>query len=114
MTDDWVVIFNGTTGTGTGADPGCSPFPCNAAQNVDFEFEWASGVSAGVAVLERAAVQGYAGTWDLDLTENFANGAVVQRPARSEPGFVRVRTTTNVSGGGSPGLIVRAKRRYAN
>jgi len=115
MTDpDWVVIFNGVNGTGTGAADGASPFACNAAQNVDFEFEWATGDSAGVVVLEGASNASYAGTWDLLLTENFANGAVIQRKAVAVPGFCRIRATTPVSGGGSPGLIVRGKRRYAN
>lgn len=103
-------IFNGTTGVGT-------PFPCNAAGSVSFEVEWAAGVTAGIFKITRSSNKDYAGAWDILETHSFVvDGSVANSiemsPSQPVPGFCRVEVTTNVSGGGSPGVKVRAKRYY--
>lgn len=107
---EWVEIFNGTTGIGT-------PFPCNAAANVSFEFEFATGVTAGIFKITSSSDKDYAGAWNEVEIHSFVVDALVaatlyQSPSIPIPGFCRVEVTTNASGGGAPGLIVRAKRYY--
>lgn len=102
----WIQLFSGTTGTGT-------PLACNGAKQVAVEFEWAAGCAAGNIVLEHASHKDYAGVWSQLTSEGFKDGADADLFTFPGPmGFIRARTTVNVSGGGAPGVIVRAKRSY--
>jgi hypothetical protein len=77
---------------------------------VGLDVDWATGVTAGIVVLERAPTQDYAGTWKTLAT---ADVTAVTAPATDGEavevvgGFVRARFTTNASGGGAPSAVVR-------
>lgn len=103
-------IFNGTTGNGT-------PFPCNVAGSVSFEFEFKAGTTAGAFNITRASSKDYAGAWDVLESRNFVVDALAAATlyvsaSLPVPGFCRIEPTINMSGGATPGLIVRAKRYY--
>lgn len=119
---DWLKIFDGTTGTGAGADVNVSPLACNLAESVSVEYELATGTTAGTGVLEQSSDKSYAGVWsELEVVQVGAGagtpltaGAKAMSPHYpvGPIGFLRFRTTVNFSGGGAPGIVVRALRRY--
>lgn len=81
-------------------------YALNNKDTVGLQIAWASGVTAGVIVLETAPTQDYAGTWEPMITLSVASAGTppcVQSEAlRIAGAFARVRVTTTVSGGGSP------------
>lgn len=99
-----------TTGTS-------NAYAINDMDRVGLTCQWASGVTAGVVVLEAAPAQDYTGTWNALVTLNVTGAGTppsIQASAVEVVGlFVRARVTTTVSGGGSPSVtaIIDMSRR---
>lgn len=81
-------------------------YALNNKDTVGLQVAWASGVTAGVIVVETAPTQDYAGTWETQITLNVTTAGtppcVQSEAVRIAGAFARVRVTTTVSGGGAP------------
>lgn len=81
-------------------------YALNNKDRMGLSVNWASGVTAGVVVLETAPSSDYAGTWEPQITLNVTAASTPpsnQSEAVNVAGmFARVRISTTVSGGGSP------------
>ena len=81
-------------------------YAINGKDHVGLQVAWATGVTAGIIVLETAPSMDYTGTWDPMITLNVTAASTppsLQSEALAVVGAVaRVRVTTTVSGGGAP------------
>ena len=83
-------------------------YALNNRERVGLQVTWATGVTAGVVVLETAPTMDYGGTWDTAITLDVA-AATTPPSAQSDAvdicaAYARVRVSTTVSGGGSPSV----------
>jgi len=82
----------------------------NDMDRVGMDCDFATGVTAGVIVLERAPTQDYSGTWQTLVTldaSTITAPATIGEAVETVGGFFRARVTTPVSGGGAPSVTVR-------